>query len=181
MLGASMRDPRPLTGEPLALELVNTRWNAGGSPQDLLADLGGMRIFLAAAGLAGAPADGPALKALREARDAIRAVAGRRADPGAREALNGVLAHGRVREELGPGGPHRVVEVDAERWRVPWLAARNLLELLAAPERLRTCAHPDCVLHFYDTSRSGRRQWCSMAACGNRAKARRHYERAREA
>jgi predicted RNA-binding Zn ribbon-like protein len=179
MLRRPMRDPRPLTGEPLALDLVNTRWNAGGSPQDLLADAGGVRVFLAAAGLTGAPADGPALQALREARDAIRAVAERRGDLPARQALNAVLAHGRVREALGPDGPDRTVEVDEERWRVPWLAARNLLELLAAPERLRTCAHPDCILHFYDTSRSGRRQWCSMAACGNRAKARRHYERAR--
>jgi predicted RNA-binding Zn ribbon-like protein len=41
-------------------------------------------------------------------------------------------------------------------------------------------AHPDCVLHVDDTSHSGRRQWCSMAACGNRVKARRHDERARE-
>jgi predicted RNA-binding Zn ribbon-like protein len=37
------------------------------------------------------------------------------------------------------------------------------------------------VLHFYDSSRGGPRQWCSMAGCGNRAKARRHYERARHA
>jgi predicted RNA-binding Zn ribbon-like protein len=38
-------------------------------------------------------------------------------------------------------------------------------------------ANHDCILFFYDTLRSGRRQWCSMAGCGNRAKARRHYAR----
>jgi len=175
-----MRDPRPLTGEPLAVELVNTRWVAGGAPRDLLAEEGGAALFLAGAGLAGAPADRAAVEALGAAREAIRAVASAPGDPAARAALNAVLARGRVHERLGPDGPERAVEVDDERWRVPWLAARSLLELLAAPDRLRVCAGDGCVLHFYDTSRSGRRQWCSMAACGNRAKARRHYERARE-
>ncbi|WP_245997945.1 CGNR zinc finger domain-containing protein [Nocardia pseudobrasiliensis] len=32
---------------------------------------------------------------------------------------------------------------------------------------------------YLDPSPSGRRRWCSMATCGNRAKARRHYDRAR--
>ena len=72
-------------------------------------------------------------------------------------------------------------EVDDERWRVPWLAAQDLLELLRAdPDRIRRCANHACILHFFDASPGGRRQWCSMAACGNRAKARRHYERTRE-
>jgi predicted RNA-binding Zn ribbon-like protein len=91
-----------------------------------------------------------------------------------------VLAHGRIAERLDPSGPARVLEVDDERWRVPWLAAQNLLELLREhPDRIRRCANDQCVLHFYDASRGGKRQWCSMAACGNRAKARRHYERTR--
>lgn len=34
--------------------------------------------------------------------------------------------------------------------------------------RLRQCAGCSCV--FYDASRSGRRVWCSMETCGNRAK-----------
>jgi len=174
-----MHDPRPLIGEPLALDLVNTRWIAGGRPQDLLADLAGMRVWLTSAGFPAAPAGDPALRALRAARDAIVAAADGPGDAAAQAALNAVLDHGRVRERLGPDGPQREVEVAEAAWRVPWLAARNLLELLEAPDRLRTCAGPGCVLRFYDTSRSGRRQWCSMAACGNRAKARRHYERGR--
>jgi len=39
--------------------------------------------------------------------------------------------------------------------------------------RLRECEA--CTWLFLDTSRGGRRRWCSMATCGNRAKARRHY------
>jgi len=30
---------------------------------------------------------------------------------------------------------------------------------------------------FYDRTKSHRRRWCSMALCGNRAKARAHRER----
>jgi predicted RNA-binding Zn ribbon-like protein len=45
------------------------------------------------------------------------------------------------------------------------------------PDRLRTCANDECRWAFYDTSRSGRRKWCDMSSCGNRAKARRHRQR----
>jgi predicted RNA-binding Zn ribbon-like protein len=33
------------------------------------------------------------------------------------------------------------------------------------------------VLFFYDTSKNGTRRWHSMATCGNRTKAARHYAR----
>jgi predicted RNA-binding Zn ribbon-like protein len=46
-------------------------------------------------------------------------------------------------------------------------------------DRVRICANETCRWLFYDESRSGRRRWCDMATCGNRAKARRHRERAR--
>ncbi len=171
-----MDDPRPLTSEPLALDLVNTEWMESGTRRDLFAEPGGVETWLRAAGHAGAATDAAAL---REARAAIRAAVARRDDAAP---LNAVLAHGRLTERLGPDGPERALEVDAERWRVPWLAAQNLLELLRlGPARIRHCAGRGCILHFYDSSRGGRRQWCSMAACGNRAKARRHYERMSDA
>ena len=167
-------DPRPLTTEPLSLDLVNTQWIQDATRRDLLAEPGGIAVWLRAAGHAGAEVD-PA--ALRAARDAIRAAA---TDPTDAAPLNAVLARGRLVERLGGAGPERELEVDDEGWRVPWLAAQNLLELLrAGPDRVRRCANHQCILHFYDGSRGGRRQWCSMAACGNRAKARRHYERTR--
>jgi predicted RNA-binding Zn ribbon-like protein len=52
-------------------------------------------------------------------------------------------------------------------------------ELLTSPERLkiRACAAEDCGWMFLDTSRSGRRRWCTMQSCGNRAKARRFHAR----
>ena len=47
------------------------------------------------------------------------------------------------------------------------------------PERIHICADDTCRFVFYDTSRTGRRRWCDMATCGNRAKAARHRARAR--
>jgi predicted RNA-binding Zn ribbon-like protein len=44
--------------------------------------------------------------------------------------------------------------------------------------RVRRCADPRCPRVFYDSTRNGRRRWCDMATCGNRAKAARF--RARE-
>ncbi|WP_171907313.1 CGNR zinc finger domain-containing protein [Burkholderia plantarii] len=41
-------------------------------------------------------------------------------------------------------------------------------------ERMRVCSSPDCDWLFLDTSKAGRRRWCQMDVCGNRAKARRH-------
>jgi predicted RNA-binding Zn ribbon-like protein len=50
--------------------------------------------------------------------------------------------------------------------------ARAGVELLAGTElpRIRDCADPTCSLMFIDHSRPGRRRWCSMERCGNRAK-----------
>ena len=44
-------------------------------------------------------------------------------------------------------------------------------------DRVRICANDTCRWIFYDESRAGRRRWCDMASCGNRAKAARHRAR----
>jgi predicted RNA-binding Zn ribbon-like protein len=43
-------------------------------------------------------------------------------------------------------------------------------------QRLRRCANPQCGWLFLDTTRNGRRKWCSMTECGGRAKSKRYYE-----
>ncbi len=50
--------------------------------------------------------------------------------------------------------------------------ARDAVDLLGGPlaHRIRECSAQDCALLFLDTSRAGRRRWCSMATCGARAK-----------
>ncbi|GAA1025818.1 MULTISPECIES: CGNR zinc finger domain-containing protein [Amycolatopsis] len=56
--------------------------------------------------------------------------------------------------------------------------ARESIALLGGPEaaKLRACYAPGCVLYFMKTH--PRREWCSVA-CGNRARAARHYEKVR--
>jgi predicted RNA-binding Zn ribbon-like protein len=52
-------------------------------------------------------------------------------------------------------------------------------DLLTGPQlaRVRECANDKCLWLFLDESKNGTRRWCSMSACGNRAKAHRHYAR----
>lgn len=45
--------------------------------------------------------------------------------------------------------------------------------------RVRRCASARCGRVFYDASRNGKRRWCEMATCGNRAKAARHRQKVR--
>ena len=47
-------------------------------------------------------------------------------------------------------------------------------------DKVKRCANPECGWLFLDDSRAGKRRWCSMQSCGNRAKAKRHYHRSRE-
>ena len=47
-------------------------------------------------------------------------------------------------------------------------------------DRIRICANDTCRWIFYDESRAGRRRWCDMATCGNRAKAQRHRARQKQ-
>ena len=64
--------------------------------------------------------------------------------------------------------------------RVLWPVTRSAGDLLASDtlHRIGQCADDrGCRYLFLDTSRNGSRRWCSMEACGNRAKARRHYSR----
>jgi predicted RNA-binding Zn ribbon-like protein len=164
-------DPRPLLGEPLPLDLVNTRWTDDQGAHDLLELPGGLAIWLSSAGLADTVPETPeTLDALRATRDALAR--------GDADRLNETLRHGRIGRRLGPDGPENVVETDTPGWLAAWLAAEHYLRLLEQdPARIRDCANPGCTLRFYDVSKAGARRWCSMAACGNRAKARSHYAR----
>jgi predicted RNA-binding Zn ribbon-like protein len=64
--------------------------------------------------------------------------------------------------------------------RVLWPIARSAAELLTSDQldRVRECEGlSGCGWLFLDTSKNGRRRWCDMRVCGNRAKARRHRQR----
>lgn len=84
-----------------------------------------------------------------------------------------------------PGGP----EAGGASWalggdaglELPVLAvAWSAAGLLTSPDVAKVCACPgiDCGWLFVDTR--GRRRWCDMAVCGNRAKVAAHARRARE-
>ncbi len=74
----------------------------------------------------------------------------------------------------------------ALRWRQErrWTSPEPLLQPIAEAigdmvchadfRHIRRCEGPTCTLMFYDRSKSHARRWCSMAVCGNRAKAATH-------
>jgi predicted RNA-binding Zn ribbon-like protein len=120
---------------------------------------------------------GPALARTRRLlRAYLDEAGGARAAKGFQEKLG----RGLLRPQLSDGSvvvlePSRQSRSDAS-WVVTW----GLASLLSThPGRVRRCNLPPCGCYFVDTSRSGRRRWCAMALCGNRAKARRHYLKAR--
>jgi len=81
-----------------------------------------------------------------------------------------------------------VVAADGtRRWAAPATGpaicstlARDAIDLLTGPgaDRIRQCAGDTCALVFVDTSRPGRRRWCSMTRCGNLHKQREFRARA---
>ena len=52
-------------------------------------------------------------------------------------------------------------------------------ELLGTWPRLRACRKVSCRFAYYDQTKNASRAWCSMATCGNQAKAQRRRERER--
>jgi predicted RNA-binding Zn ribbon-like protein len=112
----------------------------------------------------------------------------------ARVALQAVVRGERPPAALAPvlDGAARVPAVAGGQvtWdlRVPpgrELAVRAVLawDALArrSPGRLRPCANEECRLFLVDHSKANTARWCSMAVCGNRMKARRHYQRTKSA
>lgn len=98
--------------------------------------------------------------------------------------LNGYIAgaahHARLAEV--PGGFEWRFEELPARFDAPlWPIARSAADLLASDELkyVRPCASKTCQWLFLDTSKNHRRRWCDMKVCGNRAKARRFYARAK--
>ena len=120
----------------------------------------------------------------RTLREAINRLArpGTEPAPGDEEDLNRWAARCPLAPQLGA---NREVVWVAER-PVPAMfatIARDAVDLLSSPlvGRIRECGAPDCALLFVDTSRPGRRRWCSTAACGNRVRTKAYRQRRKEA
>jgi predicted RNA-binding Zn ribbon-like protein len=125
--------------------------------------------------------------AMREAlyRLLTSAMAGRRVDATDLEVVNAAIreATDRVVLQRAPGGGVRDAwEREPSLSSLLWPVALDAWTILTevALDRLRECpGDGDCGWLFLDTSRSGTRRWCDMRTCGNRAKARNHYAKAR--
>jgi predicted RNA-binding Zn ribbon-like protein len=99
------------------------------------------------------------------------------------ETLNETLGAGLAQLKFGYEGTGfvwnwtaRTDQLDTMLWPVAISAA----ELLGSADlrRVGQCADDrGCGWLFFDTSRNRSRRWCDMKDCGNRAKARRHYQR----
>ncbi len=101
------------------------------------------------------------------------------------ETLNAALDAAPERSRLRPGEGGYVWELPAEQPGPGLLLAPVLWsagDLLAGARlaRVRQCANEKCLWLFLDDSKSGNRRWCSMATCGNRAKAHRHYAKRKQ-
>ena len=187
-----------LRGPPddLCLAFVNTNyWRGTATPTEELQTPADLAAWCEGTGLWAAEALGPVRAAaaarfaealaLRETLFRIFSATCAGSAPAADDlgTLNAALAAAPPRARLRDAG-------GGLRWDVPggrmaplapvlWSAG----DLLAGARlgRVRQCANPQCRWLFLDDSKGGTRRWCSMSACGNRAKAHRHYARRKAA
>jgi predicted RNA-binding Zn ribbon-like protein len=178
-----------LGGRP-ALDFVNTlreRWRRS---VDCLTSDADVVEWLLAARVLEAPAAAPRgilgeARRLREAIDAagVAIVAGAAPDAVAIAEVDGWLAHAAAPPRLAAGGDGLPVldePVVGSARHALGLVALDAARMLGTPAeraRVRICASESCSARFYDRSPAARRRWCSMALCGNAAKARRFRTR----
>jgi predicted RNA-binding Zn ribbon-like protein len=159
--------------EALLLDLLNSRPIVDGVEHDRLGDPAAGRTWLAGHGHAPTEAE---WQGAVEAREKLRSVVRGEASPAVLDALLVGVGYRPAASEHGIRWT-----LDAPEGRA--VAARAVLAWGAlqegSPGRLRACANPECALFLIDRSKANSARWCSMAICGNRMKARRHYQRTR--
>lgn len=195
-------DKLSLIGGRLSLDFVNTlSWRGTVQPIDRLgsyADLlawcrlanliGGeqVRALVSAAAIDSSAAEAVVTRA-RTLREALHRILNSEGQPSSDDIaiINREIAQAPPRKALGWTGTRlawltsaTADELQCLLWPIVWSTGDVLAQ--DERERVRTCADPRCGWLFYDSSRKRSRRWCSMADCGNRAKARRHYLRVRK-
>jgi hypothetical protein len=169
MTGLQVRSVE-LLDDDLLLAVLNSTPVVDGTNRDDLASLESARDWMVGVGGLGTEAE---LAHLRRARAALQGIVRGRVPASALGSLlRGVTYVPEVGSEIS-----WTLSVAPERK----LAVRVILAwdalLRESPGRLRPCANDECRLFLIDRSTANRARWCSMAVCGNRMKARRHYQR----
>ena len=182
-----LRDGFKFRSGRLALDLTATlSGRLKPEPKDLLETPHDLGRWLVAAALA--PRDPRPteedLRHARELREALYRLARARVGGAALEARDRALVNRWAAQpppapQLGPEGLSWTGGGVSALFAA---VARDGVELLGGPlaGRIHACEGEACALLFVDTSRSGRRRWCSMAGCGNRAKVEEFRRRQRE-
>jgi predicted RNA-binding Zn ribbon-like protein len=172
-----------MVGDHPALDILNTVSRVNGELVDSLQSDGDVLRWFARAGwpMEEELASLRPLSLLRTARtlrEAIRGAverrkAGKRADV---EGINAFLSEARSHLELVSDKDGSLHLERQWRRRTPEQVLAPLTEaaaeLLATGDfnLVRRCEDAECVLWFYDRTKSHHRRWCSMAGCGNRNK-----------
>ncbi|MDS2172300.1 CGNR zinc finger domain-containing protein [Nesterenkonia sp. CL21] len=182
---AEARDWLFYGGSP-ALNFVNTLRDRATAPRETVPDAASLARWFTAAGIEGwsrttaqepTPAEHVAALSLRDAIDAVLAP---ERTPTTEHAslVNDHARHAPMRE-LDLDDPTAVVVEESGTTAALGTLAHEAIAIIAAGEGplVKVCAHSRCGLRYLDRSRGGRRQWCSMERCGNRAKAARHVRR----
>jgi len=144
-------------------------------PRELLVAPGDLDRWLVSAGLVksspgATEADLATARALREAIFAVAgSLGGPELDADARDVLNRIAAAPAAVPVLRADGG---VALDGSVAGLLSFLAREAVHLFGGEDaaRVRQCQSATCTIFFVDNSRSGDRRWCSMSACGNKAK-----------
>lgn len=169
-----------------ALDLTATlQARRSDAPRELLATPKDLDRWLVSAGLASASpgATEADLETARALREAVFTLAGGLEAPSldaqACAALNRISAGAPAVPVLSPDGR---ISLHGGAQSLLAALAQDAVRLFGTEAgRIRQCESDACSIFFVDTSRSGRRRWCSMAACGNKAKVAALRSRARAA
>jgi predicted RNA-binding Zn ribbon-like protein len=170
------RDGFRFRGGSAAIDLAATlQARLTPAPRELLAVPGDLDRWFASASLPCALGSATAkdLHTARALREAIFQLAGQLGVSGLDAAplrvLNGVAALAPATPELKPSGR---AELKGSAAQLLSSLAREAVQLFGGPvaRQVRQCQAPACTIYFVDTSRAGDRRWCSMSACGNKAK-----------
>ncbi len=166
-------------GGRLCLDFVNTaNWVNDVAIDNRLVDLDAVGIWVTRKGLTKVTKLKGDLDELLRLRDTIRRIV-IHPDEASKEDLT-ILNNARACTLAPVRRTGRHLQIDPEP-SIDWIIrsiADSTVELMLTIEksRIKLCNGDRCGWVFLDESPNNRRRWCSMAECGNRAKAKRHYK-----